>query len=630
MRAVLVTAISGLIMLMGSAHANAEVSPVEAEQAAANGAAWFELTQNEEGALAAGLGGGARFGEWSLTALAAGGVNAADSRTSLLSDSAQQYYDDWWTVRGPGSTSCPAGGSGNAEVCEQQPDGLPTDAARTVLSAIAGGLQPNRISADRDYLSRLAFWWSGDQVGYRELLNDDIFAILSLYHSGAPQELLETLALRVRSQQLSDGGWHWRSATPEKPIPAGVPSDTDMTASAIGALCASGASPAGDEQIQEGLALIESRQSAARGGFSATASTTGTNTNTTAWVASAFNLCGIDPQNDRWTTDQNVTPLDFLVDMQNADGSFRYMPNNPQGSANLMASYQAVSPLGGFDWSGDAPARDDESDPRVKAAPEVQSGTVVPLTLIVDHGEATPLADRSRMCRVEVPEGSSLGGVLDVAQTESAPGDCVTGVATSGEGSVVDSLDGGSAGWSIEVNGNGQSNSYDGELGLGDMVVLRYQGTDRLDPPKVDPVEQIDGKATDPDPDPDPDEDPDPVPSYARAKIVGKPKLVRGSVRSRIRCPASAAPTGCTVMATFAVRKPARKKFRAFGATAAEIPAGRGRTLSVKAGKQVREAFRRTVRKGKKGRAYIRVIVGTRSPDGVVRYARGAGLIRGR
>lgn len=117
--------------------------------------------------------------------------------------------------------------------------------------------------------------------------------------------------------------------------------------------------------------------------------------------------------------------------------------------------------------------------------------------------------------------------------------------------------------------------------------------------------------------------------TYAKARVAGKPKLKNGRVKVRVACPASAAPSGCAVMATFAVRQ-AGKKFKAFGATAAEISAGRGRTLSVKAGKKVRKAFRRTARKGKKGRAVIRVTVGTRSPDGVVRYARSRGTIRGR
>lgn len=631
--------LSVLVVMMGglalAGQARAEVSPAQAEQAAANGAAWFQLTQNEEGALAAGLGGGNRFGEWSLTALAAGDVNAADSRTSLRSASAQSYYDDFWTFRGPGAVACPGGGD-NPTVCDQQPDGLPTDSARTVLSSIAGGLQPNRISTDRDYVSRLAFWWSGDQVGYRDLLNDDIFAILALAHAGAPEELLQTLALNVRSQQLPDGGWHWRAATAERPIPAGVASDTDMTAAAIGALCAAGAIPADDEQIKKGLALIEERQSIGQGGFSTSASPTGTNTNTTAWVTSAFNACGIDPQNDRWTTTQGKTPFDFLLGMQNNNGSFRYMPSNPAGSANLMATYQAVSPLGGNDWTGEAPARTDDSDPRIKPAPSVTPGTIVPLTLVIDHGKETPLADRSRMCRVEVPEGSDLSQVLDTAEGSSAPGNCVENVTTSlKDGAVeVDSANGGEGTWTVEVNGEGEAESADNSLGLGDMVVLRFKGTQQLSPPAVEPVPQIEGeKPEDPTGPTGPTDatDPiDPVSDYSRATVLGKPQLKAGKVRARVHCPATAAPAGCADMATFALRRPAKKSFRAFAATAAEIPAGRTRVLSARAGKQFRKTLRRAARKGSRGRALIRVTVGTRSADGVVRYARGLGVIRGR
>lgn len=650
MRRVVISALTaavGVLMLAGPAHAY--VNPADAAQAAAAGARWFQQTQNAAGALGAAngaVGGGDRFGEWSLTALAAGGVNAADATPTLFSSrrSAQDYYDEWWTERGPGAVSCPAGGD-NPDICDQQPDGLPTDAARTVLSAIAGGLQPSRISADRDYVSRLAFWWSGDQVGYRDLLNDDIFTIIALAHAGAPKELLRTLAAKVRSQQLADGGWHWRASTPEKPIPTGVASDTDMTAAAIGALCAAGSSPTDDRQIRDGLGLIEERQSSARGGFSTSRSDTGTNTNTTAWVASAFSMCGIDPQSGRWTTDEGKTPLDFLVAMQNDNGSFRYMPSNPSGSANLMASYQAVSPLGGNDWTGDAPARENSGEPVVKPAPYVASGTVVPLTLVVDHGEGAPVAERARMCRVEVPEGSDLSDVLSTAEEGSAPGGCIGGVTTSRDGDAieVDSANGGTGQWTVEVNGEGEGRSTDAAIGLGDMVVLRYRGEGSLNPPAIEPVPQIDtAKVPDPDPGPgqltgteetdssDTDLRSDPIRSYARAKLVGKPKLKRGRVKAKVKCPASARRDGCAVMATFAVRLPAKKRFKAFGATAAEIRAGQKRVLTVEAGRKVRKILKRTARRGRKGRALIRVTVGTRSPDGVVRYARARGRVRGR
>lgn len=635
--------VGGLCWLGIAGPASAAVTPEQAAAAAERGATWFEATQSNEGALAAGLGGGERFGEWTLTALAAGGINAADSRTTLSSSTAQSFYDDFWTVRGPGAIACPAGGGSG--ICELQPDGLPTDSARTVLSAIAGGLQPSRISTGRDYVSRLAFWWSGDQIGYRDLLNDDIFGILALDHAGAPDGLLETLALKVRSEQLPDGGWHWRSSTGDRPLPGKISADTDMTAAAIGSLCAAGADPAADEAIQRGLALIKSRQAGGSGGFSTGSSPDGVNTSTTAWVTSAFNRCGIDPQAPEWTVAGGKTPFDFLLAMQNDNGSFRYMPSNQAGSANLMASYQAVSPLGGNDWSGEAPARTSLTQPRVKPAPYVNDGAVVPLTLIIDHGEKLPLEDRSRMCRVEIPEGSDLAAVLTKAETGSEPHGCVAGVdaAANGDGVEVNGLNGAAGDWTVEVNGEGESETANQALGLGDMVVLRYRGDGQANPPAIVPVSQIDGKApadpgngsgpgTGPGPGPAPGPDtkaPDKIDpirqSYFRARVVGKPKVRRGRAIARVSCPKAARAAGCAVTATFSARK-AGRKFRSFAATGIEIPAGKARTVRVRTAKLKRRL----------GRAYgkrkiaVRVVVGTRSPDGVIRYSRARNRVRGR
>ncbi|HTU15541.1 MAG TPA: prenyltransferase/squalene oxidase repeat-containing protein [Solirubrobacterales bacterium] len=616
------------LFAVGTGSANAYVSPGEAQGAAELGASWFESTQSENGALAGALGGGERFGEWSLTALAAGDVNAADAAPSLTGPTAQSYYDEFWVNRGPGSVSCPPG-KDNAEICELQPDGVPTDAARSALSAVAGGLQPSRLSENRDFVSRLAFWWDGEQLGYRDLLNDDIFAILALSHSGAPRELLEQLARKVRSEQLGDGGWHWRVGL--KKTNPNAASDTDMTASAIGALCAAGADPDTDPAIADGLALLEQRQPAASGGFSTSTSASAVNTNSTAWVVSGLNACGIDPQSGPWVKSGNTTPLDFLVNMQNADGSFRYMPANPAGSANLMASYQAVSPLGGNDWSGEAPERENAGAPAVKPAPKIVKGTEVPLTLVIDHGAATAAADQVRMCRVEVSQGDDLSAVLESAGAASAPGNCVRGASVSGtaDSESVAALNGGTGEWTVSVNGSAEAGATGAEFGLGDMVVLRYRGDDALTPAAVVPVPQIEGKIK-PDPEPDPDPDPEPIPgTYPKAKVAGKPALRNGRVRTVIACPAGSGAIGCNTTVNFGVRGPRAKRFRGFAVTAIQMPSGQRRTVRVKAGDKVRAALKSSARRGGKGRARIRVIAGTRAPDGLISYAIGAGTVRG-
>lgn len=616
--------------------AGAYVNPAQAEKAAELGAAWFETTQSENGALAGPLGGGARFGEWTLTALAAGNRNAADAVPARSGPSAQDFYGSFWIRNGPGSVACPPGDD-NPEICDLQPDGLPTDAARSALSAVAGGLQPSRISTSRDFISRLAFWWDGKQIGYRDLLNDDIFGILALRHAGAPEELLRTLAVKVRTEQLDDGGWHWRAG-----INPTAPADTDMTASAIGALCAAGADPETDSAVARGLALLQERQVGEQGGFSTSTGGAGVNTNSTAWVVSGLNACDIDPQDYPWVTAQGKTPLDFLVSMQNGNGSFRYMPNNPVGSANLMASYQAVSPLGGNDWSGDAPAREVAGEPAIKAAPRVAVGTTVPATLVIDQGPASSAAQRVRFCRILIEEGDDLAGVMAAAMTTSSPGRCAQKVATApdGDGVALTSLNGGEGGWSIAVNGGPEADSTADTFGLGDMVVLSYEGGDELTPAAVVPVPQIEGKVkppaeTDDFDDPADSSDSDPVEPikafYPTARIIGQPSYRKGKVRVALRCPAGTGAIGCNVSLRFKVAAPGRKKFKRFAGTALQIRSGNRRVVRVKAGPPLRRALRSSSpRRPGKGHARIRVAAGTRSADGVVSFSRVTGLVRGR
>ena len=121
LRALCALGLSLVSLAVWASSANAYLSPAQAKHAAERGANWFEANQEESGNLST---------DWGMTALAAAGVNAADVSTSLAEPSAQDFYLDEWQTAGPG--------------------GAGTDAERGILSGVAGGIQPSRLSTSSD------------------------------------------------------------------------------------------------------------------------------------------------------------------------------------------------------------------------------------------------------------------------------------------------------------------------------------------------------------------------------------------------------------------------------------------------------------------------------------------------
>ena len=447
LRAICALALTTMAMAGLASDASAYVTPAQAEHAVERGAGWFESGQQPSGDLGS---------DWAMTALAAAGINAADARTSLADPSAQDFYLDEWQTGGPG--------------------GAGTDAERGILAGVAGGIQTSRLSTAADatqsnLVARVAELWDGTQIGEPGLLNDDIFGVLALHQAGAPPQLLREVVDYLRSRQLPDGGWSW-NASP------GAPADTDMTGSVVAAFCAAGVG-AGDPDLERALSLLHSLQDPTSGGFIAPPESfgVGLNTDTTSWVVSGLVQCGIDPQGPEWTTAPGKTPLDYLVSMQRPDGHFDWTGEYGGGA---FETYSSVRPLAGVAFSSAPPARLDGASPAVRPAAEVADGTVVPITLVIDHG---PGAGDVRMCRVDVEDGSDLGAVLADAKAASTPGGCVSEFATGAGpgGTGVASLDGVAAtagyGWRIGVDGSATRAESAAPIGFGDLVFLEYGAT---------------------------------------------------------------------------------------------------------------------------------------------------------
>ena len=559
-------------MAAAAGSASAYVSPAQAEHAADRGVNWFLSNQEESGSF--GLG-----GDWAMTALAAAGLNAADASTSLADPSAQDFYVGDWQASGPG--------------------GAATDAERAILSGVAGGIQTSRLSTSADttksnLVARVAELFDGEQIGEPGLLNDDIFGVLALHHAGAPPELLRSIVDYLRTQQKPDGGWSW-NASP------GAPADTDMTGSVVAAFCAAGVGP-GDGDLDEALALLHTLQDPASGGFIAPpeAFGIGVNTDTTAWVTSGLIQCGLDPQGAEWTTAQGKTPLDYLASMQQPDGHFDWTEEFAGGA---FETYSSVRPLAGEAFSAAPPARLDGVSPAVRPAASVPDGTLVPITVVIDHG---PGADDVRMCRVDIESGSSLGAVLADAEATSVPAGCVADFSGAGGPGGLTSLNGvaetADYEWRTAVNGSAPSAGNEGPIGFGDLLFLDFAA--KVANPSAPPKVQVPALG-----------------AAAKQRQGQRPRVaVRGRARLRsdgelavrLECPRGNGQLGCQGVLTVHFRQGQSDRLRFGGSTAFALPSGEGRTLLVPASAALRHS-------AGEGRVRLRVTAATRAEDGALR-----------
>jgi hypothetical protein len=136
----------------------------------------------------------------------------------------------------------------------------------------------------------------------------------------------------LKSTIQSDGGWEWNT---------GFGSDSNTTALAVQALIAGGETPAATEVIS-GMNFLENSQNT-DGGFyySDVWGSTESDTNSTAYAVQAILAAGEDPTSDRWVISK-TNPISYLLNMQQPDGSFEYMPGF---GSNLFATQQAIPAL---------------------------------------------------------------------------------------------------------------------------------------------------------------------------------------------------------------------------------------------------------------------------------------------
>lgn len=431
-----------LAVVLAPGRAVAATGP-QIEQAVADGLGWLEGRQRPDGSFGAN---GGLDPAWALLSVAAAGTHPADLRPGDVptAPSAQDGQLAIWTGPDPSVWW--------AFSYEQA-----TDWERALLQARAAGLQPTRLSAQRNLLAGLAgHWLDGWFTSRTSVFNHTIFGLLALSTVPVPQALLERTARVVERNQHDDGGYTSYPAT--DPVVRARASDIDSTGAAIAALCRAGRTAA-DPSVAGGITFLRSRQGA--GGMIG-------NVNSTAWALDGFGECGIRRGAPSWTAADEAT-VDALLGFQLTSGpdagAWGY-----NGAVNEYATTDALRALTAAAFVVDPPPRAAPGDPLVRPAPTVAPGTVVPTAFVVDPG-----AGRARLCATEAPVGATVAQLLTAAKAQSRPTGCVGAFET--EAGLVTSIDGalaiGGGAWLASVDRGAEAPAGPQTVGFGDVLALR-------------------------------------------------------------------------------------------------------------------------------------------------------------
>lgn len=386
---------------------------------------------------------------WALLGLAGAGRHAADMRPAAGGPAAPTAQDGqlaiwtgpdegaWWAFSHPQAT----------------------DFERAILQARAIGVQPTRMSAQRNVLAGLAAHYrDGWFTSQTSVFNHTVFGLMALAALPVPDGLLQRTARIVASNQHDDGGYTSYPAT--DPATRARASDIDSTGAAIAALCAAGRA-ASDPAVAGGIAFLRSRR-AANGAIG--------NLNSTSWALDGLGQCGIRRGSSGWTAADETT-VDLLLSLQIASGPDAGGWSLTGGTtANEYVTADALRALSAAAFVVAAPARANAADPVVRPAPVVADGTVVPVALAIDPGRGD-----ARLCATSAPVGATVAAVLEAARLNSEPAGCVTSIQL--DGGIVTSVDGaavtGVGGWRASLDGGAESAAGPQSVGFGDIVSVR-------------------------------------------------------------------------------------------------------------------------------------------------------------
>ena len=446
----------GACALLAPAAAQATSTKTEIEESASRGVSYLKSLQLTSGGFES---------EWDLSALAADGVAAANVQKSGAETNARTWYREL---------------VGNETATKWPPKAAAVEYERAALNAYAAGIEPARVSKTQDLIAGILSFYQPEHAGYYgepEVFEGTIFGLLALADAkteeGAervPAVLLERSAAVIEANQHTDGGWSYQKAEGNETVRKAA-AEPDTTGAAMAALCAAGATPATSESVRRAVTYLKSVLVSASGAFE---SELGPNTDSNAWAVSGLNACGINPQEEGFTSASHKTPIDFLISQQLAGGGFKYLASGT--SASEYASQDAVRALAGAGFTSVPPVPSGGSERWFAASGFSPSkGVKSPLALIVNNGAGTLKA-----CSVSLaPETATttLEAVLKAAEADSAPSGCITSHASEASTEAITQIDGYASTptreWTIGIDGGAREAAKTSSvIGLGDTIYL--------------------------------------------------------------------------------------------------------------------------------------------------------------
>jgi hypothetical protein len=203
---------------------------------------------------------------------------------------------------------------------------VPTDVARFILAMTAAGEDPRNIGGT-NYVEILEGFLNNSQIGSPSQLNDDFWGVMALVSAGenVSSTIIRGSVNYIKTHQNTDGGWSWA---------IGGTSDVDDTAAAVMALVSAG-EDAESDTIAKALKYLKSQQQP-NGGFPCFGVV---NSASDSWAIDA--ICSVGQNPEYWKVN-NISVVDHLLSLQNADGSFNWTASTPANKA-LMTSYAIVA-----------------------------------------------------------------------------------------------------------------------------------------------------------------------------------------------------------------------------------------------------------------------------------------------
>jgi len=214
-----------------------------------------------------------------------------------------------------------------------------TDYEAPIMALTAAGKNPKTFP-DTDLVAALKTFHTGGQIGSTATLNDDIFGVLALIAAGEPASDAAVTDAKntILNNQNVSGGWSF--------VVGGDP-DTNMTAMAIMALLSAGVDKT-DSHIVNAVNYLKSAQNEDGGFPYDPVSPWGTDSDASsdAWVISAINSLGENPDGSSWSKGGN-SPVDHLMSLQAGGGYFEYQEGTGEDSFSPVTTAYAVIALTG-------------------------------------------------------------------------------------------------------------------------------------------------------------------------------------------------------------------------------------------------------------------------------------------